>query len=79
MLIPRDEIGYMSAILEGYPNGFLLRTEERGAGWIRVWYPATNRPLLDALLREFRTEFPIDGIEFQPGMAGLDEVYPDGG
>jgi len=76
-LIPCDEIGYLVAIFEAYENEFLVRTEQRGLGIVRIWYPRVNRPTLERVFTEFRTEFPVDVLGFAPGMDGLDEVYPE--
>ncbi|MBI1293295.1 hypothetical protein GC173_18985 [bacterium] len=76
-LIPCDEIGYLVAIFEAYENEFLVRTEQRGMGLVRIWYPKIFRPTLDRVFNEFRADFPVDVLGFSPGMDGLDEVYPD--
>lgn len=75
--IPVDEIGYLVAIFEGYENQFLVRTETKGLGLLRIWYPAANRPLLEKLLGEMRAEFPVDILGYFEGMDALDEVFPE--
>jgi hypothetical protein len=77
VLIPVDEIGYVVAIFEAYENEFLVRTEARGLGLLRIWYPIGSRPQLDRCLAEFRLEFPVDVLGFSPGIDGLDEIYPE--
>ena len=77
VLIPVDQISYIAGILEAYDNHFLVRTESQGQGIMRIWFPAENRPLLDDVLLEFRSEFSVQIMEESEGMAGLDEVYPD--
>ncbi|MCC5876157.1 MAG: hypothetical protein JJU11_08080 [Candidatus Sumerlaeia bacterium] len=67
----------MTAILEGYDNEFLLRSDEPGVGRVRVWYHESSGELLHQVLVECRTHFPVTGVEFLPGMAGLDDIYPD--
>jgi len=77
ILVPREQIAYVVAIFEGYENEFLVRTETRGLGVLRIWYPEGNRGTLDAVIREFSSEFDVQVLEFAAGMAGLDEVYPE--
>lgn len=77
VLIPVDQISYIAGILEAYDNHFLARTVSQGQGVVCIWFPAENRPLLDSVLLEFRSEFPVEILEESEGMAGLDEVYPD--
>lgn len=71
------EIAYMTAVLEGYDNQFILRSDEPRAGQVRVWCHESAVPLLENLLTEFRTQFPLEDVEYIPGMAGLDDIYPD--
>lgn len=77
VLIPVDQISYIAGILEAYDNHFLARTESQGQGIMCIWYPAENRPLLDDLLIEFRSEFLVQILQESEGMAGLDKVYPE--
>lgn len=77
ILVPLDEISYVVSILEGYDNEFLVRTETRGMGILRLWYPESSRGTLDAVLREMATDFPLSVLGFLPGMAGLDEAFSD--
>ncbi len=75
--LPIAELGYVAAILEAYDNQFLVRTEDRTVGLAVIWYPRENRALLDDLLIEFSGEFPIEVLARAPGMAGLDDVFPE--
>lgn len=75
--VPSAEIAWITAILEAYDNEFLVRTEGRGSGWLRIWYPVTSQPTLGKVLCEMKTLFPTDVGEYFEGMAGLDDVYPD--
>lgn len=77
MRVPLEQISYMVAIFEAYDNEFLFRTVKKGEPVIVVWYPIANRGTLDRILTEFRMEFPFDITGFAPGMAGLDEVFPE--
>jgi hypothetical protein len=77
VLIPCEEIGYLVALFEAYENEFLVRTEQRGMGLVRIWYPVAFRGNLERVLAECRQEFPVDVLGFAPGMDGLDEVYPE--
>lgn len=76
VLVRLDDISYMSAILEAHDNMFLVRTETKGLGFLRLWYPTAYRPHLDRILQEVQGDIPLDILGFEPGMAGLDEVYP---
>ncbi len=77
LLVPLDQIAYVVAILEGYDNDFLVRTETRGLGFLRIWYPVDRRPLFDEILIEFAAEFDARALEYLPGMDGLEEIYPE--
>lgn len=77
LLVPREEIGYVAYMLEGYDNHFLVRTEVKGFGVLRAWYPQEHRALLDAVLLELSGELPVEVLGREPGMTGLDEVYPE--
>lgn len=71
-----DAIGYVVSITEAYDNCFLVRTETKGLGLLRVWYPRKFRSLLDQLFLEMSGEFDIEVLEYAEGMAGLDEIFP---
>lgn len=75
--VPREEIAWVTAVLEGYDNEFLVRTEGRGTGWLRIWYPETSHSTLGRVVLEMKSLFPTVVGEYFDGMAGLDEVYPD--
>lgn len=77
LLVPTDEIGYIVALFEGYANQFLVRTETKGLGFLRIWFPSSSRRQFDAVLSEMRTEFPIEVLETTKGMSALDEVFPE--
>ena len=77
LMVPREQIAYVTAIFEGFDNEFLVRTEEKGLGFLRVWYARHARANLDAVLREMAGEFPFDIVSFTAGMDGLEEIYPE--
>jgi hypothetical protein len=75
--IPPDQIAYLSAILEAYDNAFLVRTEDRKTGLMRIWYVTVNRPILEEVLLDLRREIPVKVLSYSKGMDGLDQVYPE--
>ncbi len=75
--LPIAELGYAASVLEAYDNQFLIRTMDRTVGFAVVWYPRENRALLDEILLELSSEFPIEVLGHEPGMAGLDDVFPE--
>lgn len=77
LLIPREEISYVTSILEAYDNQFLVRTQTKGLGIVRVWLARPSLATLDEVIREMRGEFPVDVIATEEGMTGLEEIYPE--
>ncbi|CAN5166354.1 hypothetical protein BH09SUM1_BH09SUM1_22410 [soil metagenome] len=77
ILVPIDEISYVVSIFEGYDNEFLIRTETRGLGLLRIWYAVTSRATMNEVLKEMRGEFPVQVLGFSAGMDGLEEIYPE--
>lgn len=75
--VPVDEIAYVAAILEGHENEYLVRTETRGLGILRIWLPESQRHYLEQLFIEMRQEFDVEILGASVGMEGLDEVYPE--
>ena len=74
--LPTEEIAYLVAVLEAYDNQFLLRTEDRGLGLVRIWYSLPNRPVLEDVLLDLKGQIPVNVLAFAPGMEMLDEIYP---
>ncbi len=72
-----EDISYLVAVFEAYDNHFLVRTEKKGLNILRIWYPKTNRPLLETLIRELRQETTIEIISFEEDMVGVDEIFPE--
>jgi len=62
--------------LEAYDNLFLVRTEDRRMGLLRVWYHESAEPVLEQILRDLRRETPIKTVAVEDGMTGLDDSYP---
>ena len=77
VVIPIEEISYFSSILEAYDNEFLVRTYDKAAGLVYIWYAAGSESTLEQVLLEFRSEFIVTEVARHHGMAGLDEVYPE--
>ncbi len=74
--VPKEYIGYLVSIFEAYENHFLVRTEIKEMGVLRIWFPADHEPLLKEIFLEMRTEVWIEVLEKAEGMTGLDEVFP---
>jgi hypothetical protein len=77
LLVARDDIALLCALFEAHDNEFLVRTETRGLGYIRIWFPRHARPQFDAIMTELAGEIPLQLLGFFPGMEGLEEIYPD--
>ncbi len=77
VVFPIEQISYVSSILEAYDNEFLVRTYDKAAGLVYIWYAAGSEATLEQVILEFRTEFAVTEVARHRGMAGLDEVYPE--
>ncbi len=71
-----EQIGLVVAILEGYENYFLARTERRGEGYLRVWHPAAQEELLGRVLLELGQDITVERLETEVGMTRVDEIFP---
>lgn len=71
-----EQIGLVVAILEGYENHFLVRTERRGEGYLRIWHPASYGELLGRVLVELGQEITVERLETEVGMTRVDEIFP---
>lgn len=63
ILIPSDQIGYLTNIVEAYDGIGLVRTLDRQRGIVELWVMPDWADSIDNLLRALQKEFPIQRLE----------------
>ena len=75
--IPPDQVAFLTSVLEGYDNQFLVRTEDRRNGIACIWYAVPSRLLLEEVLLDLGRDMPVKVLSYSKGMDGLDQVFPE--
>lgn len=73
--VPREQIGYLCALLEAHDNVAIPRTDDASLGHMTIVFPASQEALMRATLAALGDEMPVrvlsafDGLEpFRQGI-----------